>query len=59
MTINERLNNFSPTSSILSCVHLFQKSSELWDSPHICNRFTENILLHIPVKGISEHRGIF
>lgn len=50
MTINEKLNNFLPTSSTLSCVHLFQKSSELWDSPHICNRFTENILLHIPVK---------
>lgn len=42
-----------PILLILSRVHLCQKSSDEWDKFQIYNTFSENKLLHMPVKGKS------
>lgn len=49
-TVRKKYYNL-PILSILSWVHLCQKSSEEWDKFQIYNTFNENKLLHMPVKG--------
>jgi len=50
--VRKKYNNL-PIVSILSWVHLCQKSSDEWDRFQIYNTFNENKLLHMPVKGKS------
>lgn len=51
-TVRKKYDNL-PILSILSRVHLCQKSSDEWDEFQIYNTFNENKLLHMPVKGKS------